>query len=201
VKRRFRVPTTSPENEELAEALGRDADFMLGGAQLGMKESGSPYWAWYAVDICIKAKRPFPNWLAAYLAQCADRMLKAKEARDLRQILPWILGFPNKRGPGNPLDVDRDRHKNVFALAFTIQLDKGDEPPAARLNACNIIFEGKYANVDDRTLQRWLLDVFALKEAPLTVEKWKKVTDAYYRPLLWAIQDLKLRTKARDIPS
>jgi hypothetical protein len=151
----------------------------------------------------MKAKKPFPDWVAAYLAECADRMLsdRAKKARDLREILPWILGFPRKRGPGNPLDTDRNQHKSAFALQFALQLDKGDNPSAARTNACNVIFEGKDANVDDRTLQRWLLEVFDLKKAPSNVEAWKKITDEYYRPLLWAIQDLEQRIKSRDTPS
>jgi hypothetical protein len=203
VKRPFESPPTPPEAEKLNEALERDTDFMLGGAQLGLEETGNPYWAWYGVDLCIKAKKPFPDWLAAYLAQCADRLLsdRAKGARDLRKILPWALGFPNKRGPGNPLDIGRDRHKRMFALAFAIQLDKGDDPSAARLNACNAMFEGKYANVDDRTLQRWLLDVFGLKKAPPNVTEWKNVTNEYFEPYSLAIRDLQQRMKSRDILS
>jgi hypothetical protein len=151
----------------------------------------------------MKAKKPFPDWVAAYLAECANRMLSdiAKKTRDLRKVLPWILGFPRKRGPGNPLDINRDRHKSVFARQFALQLDKGDDPSAARTNACNVIFEGKDANVDDRTLQRWLLEVFDLKKAPSNAEAWKKITNEYYDPLLRAVQDLMQRIKSRDTPS
>ena len=187
----------------MAKTLLRDPGFMLGGAQLGLEETGNPYWAWYAIDICIKAKIPFPDWLTAYLSQCADRMLsdEAKETRDLRKVLPWILDFPKKHGPGNPLNVNSDQHKKAFALAFACRLDKGEDPSGARRNACNDILDGEQANVDDRTLQRWLLDVFGLKEAPANVEEWKNVTHEYYRPYLWAIRDLEQRAKSRDIPS
>jgi hypothetical protein len=188
VKRPFRAPRANPKQLEVAQALGRDSEVMLLVAQSELEESGNPYYAWFAVEICIKAKEPFPDWLTAYLAGCAHRMLskKAKDARDLRKILPWVLGFPSRRGPGNPLEVNQNQHKKAFALEFAIRMDTGDEPAAARLNACNAVFEGKYANADDRTLQRWLLEVFGLKKAPSNVKEWKKVTDKYYQPLLWA---------------
>src|SRR5262249_1002134 len=142
-------------------------------------------------------------WLSAYLAECAHRLLsdRARRTRDLRNVLPWALGFPKKRGPGNLLDISRNRHKRLFALEFAIQLDKGDDPPAARFNACNAIFEGKYANVDDRTLQRWLLEVFGLKKAPPNVTEWRKVTHQHFGPYLLAIRDLRQRMKSRDIMS
>jgi hypothetical protein len=201
VKRPFRATRINPEDEELAEALARDPDLLLPRAHSKLEITGNPYYAWLAVDICVKANRPFPDWLTAYLAQCAHRIAsdKAKEARDLRKILPWVLGFPSKRGPGTPLNnVDRIQHKRAFAIEFAIQIEAGNEPAAARLNACNATFEGKYASVDDRTLQRWLLDVFGLRKAPSNVEEWKKITRKYFEPLGRAIEDLEQRIKSRD---
>jgi hypothetical protein len=203
MKRHFRASTGPPEAEKLAEALGRDPDYMLGGALLGLEETGNPYWAWHAVAICIKAKKPFPDWLTTYLAECADRMRskKAKNARDLRAVLPWILGFPKKHGPGNPLDVDSNQHKKAFALAFAIQLDKGDAAPAARRNACNEIFGQAVDDIDDRTLQRWLLEVFNLEKAPPTVGEWKNAVNKFFRPYLLALPDLERWAKSRGILS
>ena len=185
MKKRFKVPTSKPNYEELVEELERARDLLLGQVQVGFEKTGNPYYAWYAIGFCIKVNKPFPKWLAAYLAQCADRMLseKTKEARDLRNILPWVLGLPRKQGPGNPLDVDRNKHRKQFAFAFAVRIESGDEPPAARFRACNDTLKGEYANVDDRTLQRWLLDEFRLKKSPSNVKEWRKVTRAFYRPL------------------
>jgi hypothetical protein len=189
-----------PENEKLAKALSSDPNFWLPRAQSRLEVTGNPYYAWLAVDICVKANRPFPDWLTAYLAQCAHRMAsdRAKEAGDLRKILPWVLGFPNKRGPGNPLNFDRIQQKTDFAIEFAMQIEAGNKPAVARLNACNATFEGKYANVADRTLQRWLLDVFRLRKAPSNVEEWKKIIRKYFEPLGRAIDDLEQQTKSRD---
>lgn len=184
----------------LAEALGRDPEFMLPGMHLGFKENGNPSFAWMAIDLCLKSKIEFPDWLISYLAHCSERMLsdKAKEAREERDVLPWILGFAGVSRPGNALDVDRDQHKKAFALAFAIRLDKGDDPPAARCNAYNDIFNREAADADDRTLQRWLLEVFGLKKSP---PDWKNVVDEYYRPFMRKYRDLEQWAKSRGILS
>ncbi|MBR1155251.1 hypothetical protein [Bradyrhizobium sp. JYMT SZCCT0428] len=201
MKRPFKATRGTPDEEELAKAIACDPDLLLPRAQSKLEVTGNPYYAWFAIDICVRTNKPFPDWLTAYLGQCAHRMAsnKAKAAGDLRKILPWVLGFSSKRGPGNPLNyVDRIHHKRAFALEFATQIEAGDEPAAARLNACNAIFAGKYANVDDRTLQRWLLEVFGLRKAPSTAEEWRKIIHKYIQPLGRAIDDFEQRTKSRD---
>ena len=34
-----------------------------------------PSITWWAIDLCIKHKEPFPPWIIEYLGQCADRMV------------------------------------------------------------------------------------------------------------------------------
>ena len=86
--------------------------------------SGSPFYAWLTIDRCIRHKKLLPDWVMTYLAECADRVMsvhyaerrrlcdrmiatrytkrrrpsgKAKQARDIRETLQWVFGFPTKR--------------------------------------------------------------------------------------------------------
>jgi hypothetical protein len=104
---------TSPTLYQMYEVLWGDPDFLLRAAVSELRRTGNPYYAWAAIRICISHKHAFPEWLSAYLENCADRMLsdEASKARDLRKVLPWILGFPSlldparrKSGPGNPVE-------------------------------------------------------------------------------------------------
>jgi hypothetical protein len=197
-KRHYKIPSGSPDAQALVEKLRLDPEFLLPGLRLGLEEDGNPAYAWGAIDLCFKSNTAFPDWLYAYLVQCAQRMQsqRAKTAREVRDVLPWILGFDGLRERGNALDINRYSYKKAFALAFAIRLDKGDTPPEARLKACNQIFLAKDTNIDDRTLQRWLLEVFGLKKAPAD---WMKFTYDYYLPYHLAIQDLIERDKtSRD---
>jgi hypothetical protein len=74
--------------------------------RLTFESTGNPYFAWFVIDSCAERNAPLPHWVLVYLAQSAGRMLsmKAQQTSDLRKVLPWVLGFPNKRGPGNLLD-------------------------------------------------------------------------------------------------
>jgi hypothetical protein len=197
-RRHYKIPSGSPHDQAFIEKLKRDAEAMLPGMQLGLEEDGNPVWAWKALDLCFKSNTAFPDWLNNYLAQCAERMKsqRAKTASEVRDVLPWILGFDGMRARGNALDIDRHSYKKAFALMFAVQLFKGDTPPEARLKACNQIFLGKDTNIDDRTLQRWLLEVFGLKKAPAD---WRKFTSDYLLPYHLAIQEWKRRDKiSRD---
>jgi hypothetical protein len=197
-KRHYKKLSGSPDAEALVEKLKRDPEFMLPGMRLGLEEDGNPAYAWWAIDLCFKSNTPFPDWLNNYLAQCSERVQsqRAKTAREVRDVLPWILGFDGLHQRGNALDIYRYSYKTAFALAFAMRLDKGDTPPEARLKACNQIFLAKDTNIDDRTLQRWLLEVFGLKKAPAD---WRKFTYDYFLPYYLAILDLEQRDKtSRD---
>jgi hypothetical protein len=56
VKRRFRVPHSDPEQEELVQALSLDSDFMLPALVSKFEETGNPRYAWYAVDMSYAGK-------------------------------------------------------------------------------------------------------------------------------------------------
>jgi hypothetical protein len=137
------------------------------------EESGNPYFAWAAIHQCIKANTPFPNWLIAYLAQCSERMPKAEQTSDLRKVLPWILGFPTKRGPRNLLRPGYSKRLK-FVIKFARLIVQGQDPVMARRDACNAVFDGKDGEVDDKTLVRWVRNAFHLKEAPKNTKQWKE---------------------------
>jgi hypothetical protein len=184
---------------EMAEALWVYPEFRVQCALSGLAETGNPYYAWLAIDVCIEHQRTLPEWLRAYLGECAKRMLSehAREAGDLRKVLPWALGFPNvldseqrRCGPGNLLDPHpRGFERMMFALGFAIRLEKGEEPLEAMRNACNEVFEGKEADADDKTLQRWLLKEFDLERWPANTEQWKSVVREHFKSTYDAVRN------------
>jgi hypothetical protein len=146
------------------------------------EESGNPHYAWKAIDFCIKNDLSVgPSWLTAYLAQCSERMLsdKAAQTTDLRKTLPWVLGFPQGRGPGKLLHPYRSWEQIHFAIEFAYNVLKGQDPVIARREACNAAFDGKAAGADDKTLTRWLLKSFDLEKAPKNAEQWREVAEEY----------------------
>jgi hypothetical protein len=174
---------------EMLEAVWRDSDVWLAGWIDLLADTGNPYYAWLAIDVCIRHQKEFPKVLVAYLAQCAERMKsdRAKKHGDLRKVLPWVFGFPDllernqrKRGPGNLLDPDGGDPDFSFGLRFAIRLMEGEDPHAAMRNACNDVFDEKNASRDDKTHQNWLLKSFNLKEWPSTAEEWKTIAREHY---------------------
>jgi hypothetical protein len=205
----MREPERSkPSVRELQEAARRDPDFMIQAAWEMLAETGSPFHAWLAVKTCIDHNRSFPEWLLAYLGQCAERMQSEKaaaEGRDLRKVLPWIFGFPNvfdptqgKRGPGNLLDPYREEPEglSLFALRFATRIELGEPVTEAMRNACNEAFDGKDADADEKTLRRRLRE-FNLKEGPASVEQWKKITREHYSSIFRALEAAYVRV-SRD---
>jgi len=124
-----------------------DPDAKLVELACGLAETNNPYYAWQAIAVCTTHKKEFPEWVRAYLAECAERMNspKAEKSRDLRRDLPWIIGFPSKHGPGNLLDPTQDGPDPCFALIFAMRLEQGDSPVEALHNACNEVFDKKIA--------------------------------------------------------
>ena len=177
----------------MTEALRRDPDFLIQGAFLWFRDTGNPYYAWCALQFCIEHQKAFPEWLLTYLAGCAERMMSdeaSNEGRDLRKALPGIFGFPNvfeptqrKHGPGNLLDpYSIEPDTTSFALQFATRLEKGETPSAAMRNACDVL-KGKDADADEKTLRRWLLKEFDLKEWPSNADAWKATANITVRTL------------------
>jgi hypothetical protein len=197
-RKSFNTPNVPPDAKALIEKLRDDHAYVLAGMRVAVEEDRNPAYAWEVIDRCIKRKTDFPDWIRRYLAQCAERMLsdRAKEAREVRDVLPWALGFADVRG--NALDSHRDQDKYAFALAFAIRIDNGDTRPDARRNAYNEVF-GPQDDVDDRTLQRWLHKVFGLKKKPSVADWYNAITEFYGSPYLLGL--LEQGTKSRDFPS
>jgi hypothetical protein len=148
------------------------------------------------IDRCAERNAPLPHWVLVYLAQSAGRMLsmKAQQTTDLRKVLPWVLGFPNKRGPGNLLDPVGGPRRVIFTLEFGARVLRGEDPVGARRDACNAVFNGKEAEVDDKTLLRWTLEDFGLKKAPKNAEQWKDAIRKEFETL----RPLYEQTKSRE---
>jgi hypothetical protein len=151
--------------------------------------SGNPYYVWYAIYDCINTNTTFPDWIVAYLSQCSERMMseKAGRASDLRKVLPWVFGFPRKHGPGNLLNPQGNPERLSFALEFGTRVLNGEDPVRARRDACNAVFDGKDAEVDDKTLVRWLLDVFGVKKAPKNTTGLQKLSGHYCKTCTAAV--------------
>jgi len=174
----------------LAQTVAPDVDRYLDLLQK-LATARGPYFAFEAIRLCKKHKKPFPAWITDYLGECADRMLsdKARRASDVRKTLLWIFGFPKKKpGPGGLFDQDygllKEMLRPLFALIFAVQLYQGEKDLVkARRNAGDGVDEvyglisGK--TIDDRTLQRILLEQFQLKHLPLTAEEWMPVLDRH----------------------
>jgi hypothetical protein len=118
-------------------------------------------------------------------------------------VLPWIFGFPNafdpvqrKQGPGNLLNpAAADPKRQMFALKFAIKLKEGGKVSDAVRNACNEVFSGKSAEVDDKTLRIWLQKEFGLQRQPSDVDGWKKAAHEHLLFLQWLFNR---RKKSRE---
>lgn len=165
------------------EIWGRNLDIPLG----CFASTGNPYYAWQAIRICVKHKKEFPDELIAYLGECADRMLsdEAEKARDVRKVLPWILGFPKKHGPGNLLNPDDDPdNRQGFALTFMVKIAQGEKPSDALKNAATEILGKECVDkADEKTLQRWIRSEIGLQRWPRTAEEWDYVKRRFARDI------------------
>jgi hypothetical protein len=142
-----------------------------------------PVHYWLAINVCIREQYQFPDWVMAYLGQCAQRVLsdRTKQTKNERKTLRWILGFPKKgMGSKKPLDP-RDEiflgaRRHAFAKVFVKHLDRGEDPAEARGNAGLAIFDEVE---DDRTLRKYLREEFQVRKLPRTIKEWEPVVDRY----------------------
>ena len=154
----------SPILGDTIETCLRDPEFRVEMFQSVFADTGNPYSAWEALDVCLKDKKEIPDWLADYLTQCTQRMLsdRAKRTGDIRKILPWVFDFTNNSGPGYLLDPDkRDKDfldRSRFALRFMTKIMQGDKPSTALMNARSDQERGK----DAKTLRSWIIKEFTI---------------------------------------
>jgi hypothetical protein len=165
------LPATVPE----LRALLRDPDFRIRADRSQWEETGNPVYVWEAVAVCAERKRPFPEWVVDYLGGVAQRMTSAdtRAATDVRKVLPKIMGFPAKPGPGRPLDPDGGKPEDALLLAVLfaaeLEFDKRLTPSAAlRKAAAHADLPVDVASRDDRTLLRWVMQAAGLEHKPRT---------------------------------
>jgi hypothetical protein len=141
-----------------------------------LEGSDNPIYAWLAIYFATEAGKPIPGWVIPYLAQCSKRMImvSAQDASDLRKVLPGVLGFKKRPGPGKLLKPYLDLDKSSFTNKFARYIIQGKDPETARKDACNHTFKRKFADkVDDKTLDRYLVECMGLKKKPKTANQWK----------------------------
>jgi hypothetical protein len=164
-----------------------EPDFLLKSAVKSYTETGNPYFAWEAIKVCNTHSKPYPDWLRAYLGDCANRMTSPEAAaggHDLRKVLPRIFGFPNKRGPGNLLNPTEGAEQLCdFAYKFAFRVLKGQRATAAMRDACIEAFDGTMAETDEKTLRRGLCHVFDLKEWPTDQTQWKTIFIEHFKSI------------------
>jgi hypothetical protein len=171
---------------EMFEVVRHDPDFRLDMFLHAFADSGNPYYAFQALGVCLKHKKEIPEWLAAYLEQCIERMGsdRAQKASDLRENLRWVFDFSKKVGPGNLLDPDHDPdNKQLFALKFAIELEQGERLSAAMEHACEeVLGQERAEKIADKTLKNWLVKEFGLEKWPprATADEWKRIAREHF---------------------
>jgi hypothetical protein len=165
----------------------------LDSARKSFEGTGNPHYVWKAIRCCIENELlVFPPWLTIYLAQCSERMLseKAMQTPDVRKVLPWVFGFPQKPGPGKLLNPYLGIERFRFAAEFARRVLDGENLATARRDACNAAFTGKRAEVDDKTLKRWLLESFDFIETldftgtPESQRQWEEASYKFLAAVL-----------------
>jgi len=73
-----------------------DPDAKIAECVFGFEETGNPFYAWLALEICILDKRQFPAQILDYLRQCAERMRSSgsERPRGFARSSPRGFGFP-----------------------------------------------------------------------------------------------------------
>src|SRR5262249_15562154 len=106
------------------------------------------------------------------------------EAGDLREILPLVLGFRGKRGPGgHPLRPNGARDPNTdyltLAMAFAAEIQKGavlktDVKPSEALTRALMSAESKLVYRDHKTLMINVAKEFGLERVPRSSKEWRQ---------------------------
>jgi hypothetical protein len=140
-------------------------------------ETHNPVLVWTAVEYCIDENLGyFPPWVADYLMVVAQRMRspEALESKDLREVLPWIVGFPPKaKRRGHPLKQRQSDEQAHFAEEFAREIAKGVKPTDALHNATTILDTTTADIHDDKTLRGWVKEYFELTSWPRSNAEWR----------------------------
>src|ERR1700738_2867756 len=153
-------------------------DIALPHLQSDWEDTKNPFFVWSAINVCDLNQRELPDWVRAYLASCARRMVSedAVQKSDLRKILPGVLGFPQKkRGPGHLLRPEGDGVEYmVQAMVFAVEIEKGAKRLVALHTASQSLGKKVADRIDDKTLLNKIKTFFDLKNATRTNADWKR---------------------------
>lgn len=158
----------------------------------GYRMSQNPYFAWRSIEICAESNVECPEWVTEYIVECARRMMAAGKQRsaDVRKVLPGVLGFRSRRGPGNPLNPNANSDQIRLALKFAYLIHKGLKPSAAARDACAILKAPRADAIDEKTVRRWLCDYFEVARFARTNAEWKAITGDHCRSVVTLWEEL-----------
>jgi hypothetical protein len=190
LRKKFRIGLAA---EEIARIINDEITARI--SELNSGSTGNPVYVWEAIAVCAEHNMPLRDWIISYLADVAERMTSddARASTDLRAILPGIMGFSTKPGPGRLLNPDDDPDdKLLFAIRFAIEIEKGKKPSQALRDASTNVLSAdlrvddrtllRWSNADDRTLRGWVKKVLYLppQNAPRTNAEWKAVLRRHF---------------------
>ena len=163
----------------------KDPHLSLSTTRFYWQDTHNPAYVWWAIEICVcrDIQIEFPDWVRKYLAECAQRMLSpdAAEQSDLRKVLPGIMGFPPKRGRGNPLDLGKNEDQfSIPAMRFAIEIEKGARPTVALRTAFESLDAKVADRMDEKTLLSHIKKHFGMPNAPRTNAEWKQAIRGWF---------------------
>jgi hypothetical protein len=124
----------------------------------------------------------FPDWICAYLADCASRMAAPGATRgDLRKALPKIMMFNMK--PGANL-LNPDRHYNVddglLAMRFAIEHVALGSTTEDALSNAYLGLNPALTSMDSWSLLAHIKKVFGIKRTPRTRAEWAAAIEPWF---------------------
>jgi hypothetical protein len=173
-----------------------DPEFRIVCFVAGWEQTGSPVYLWKVISICSEHGKPLPPAVTDYLAQVAQRMDDAKSTKDLREVLPAIIGFPARKGPSRPLNPGAGGSDPLDRLIFTHQfyfeLQQGRTVSEALKNATgHASLPPRFADADEKTLKKWIGKAIGLKGAlPRTAEEWQSALRSALSAFSTGVDDL-----------
>jgi hypothetical protein len=137
--------------------------------------TGNPTYIWRVIGACIKHEVALPASVLAYLAEVVRRMDEARTAKDLRAVLPEIMGFNKARGPGRLLDPD-DTDSDRLDLAVLFGIELKTDPKVSISEALRRAAEkvsATFQGTREKTLKAWVVEALSLDPQPRTKAQWR----------------------------
>jgi hypothetical protein len=91
------------------------------------------------------------------------------------------MGFPPKRGRGNPLDLGKNEDQfSIPAMRFAIEIEKGARPTVALRTAFESLDAKVADRMDEKTLLSHIKKHFGMPNAPRTNAEWKQAIRGWF---------------------